>query len=69
LFNDDGSLRGAINMLIDVTKEQSDALREQAERCRRLADAMYDRQTSAVLGSMAEGFDRTATVLRADNDR
>ena len=69
LFNDDGSLHGAINMLIDVTEEQSDALHEQAERCRRLADAMYDRQTSAVLGSMAEGFDRTAAVLRADNDR
>ena len=56
-------------MLIDVTEEQSEALHEQAERCRRLALAMYDRTTSAVLGSMAEGFERTAANLRADNDR
>jgi PAS domain S-box-containing protein len=69
LFDDDGSLRGAVNMLIDVTEEQSEALHEQAERCRRLAEAMYDRQTCAVLDSMAEGFDRTATELSADNDR
>ena len=69
LFNEDGSLRGAVNMLIDVTEEQSEALHEQAERCRRLALAMYDRTTSAVLGSMAEGFERTAANLRADNDR
>jgi PAS domain S-box-containing protein len=69
LFNDDGSLRCAVNMLIDVTEEQSEALHEQAERCRRLALAMYDRGTSAVLGSMAEGFDRTAAKLCADNDR
>lgn len=68
LFNDDGSLRGAVNMLIDVTEEQSEALSDQAERCRRLAQAMYDRGTSAVLDSMAEGFDRTAAELRADND-
>src|SRR5438477_10422962 len=69
LFDDDGRLTGAVNMLIDVTEEQSEALHDQAERCRRLADAMYDRRTSAVLGTMAEGFDRTAQELRADNDR
>lgn len=69
LFNDDGSLRGAINLLIDVTEEQSEVLHEQAKRCRRLAAAMYDRDTSEVLGSMAESFARTAAVLRADNDR
>jgi PAS domain S-box-containing protein len=63
LFDADGKLTGAINMLIDVTDEQSDALHEQAERCRRLADATYDRQTSKVLGDMAEGFDRTADEL------
>lgn len=63
LFNDDGSLRGAVNMLIDVTDEQSEALHEQADRCRRLADAVYDRTTSKVLGDMALGFDRTADDL------
>lgn len=68
LFGADGALRGAVNMLIDVTEEQSEALYEQAERCRRLADAIYDRNTTAVLARMAIGFDRTAAGLRADND-
>jgi hypothetical protein len=52
-----------VNMLIDVTDEQTDALHRQAERCRRLADATYDRNTSRILGDMADGFDRTADEL------
>jgi PAS domain S-box-containing protein len=63
LFDASGELTGAVNMLIDVTDEQSEALHEQAVRCRRLADATYDRETSKVLGDMAEGFDRTADDL------
>jgi len=63
LFDEAGNLTGAVNMLIDVTDEQSEALHEQAERCRRLADATYDRETSKVLGDMAEGFDKTADEL------
>ena len=50
-------------MLIDVTAEQSDKLHEQADRCRRLAGATYDRGTSKMLGDMADGFDRTANAL------
>jgi PAS domain S-box-containing protein len=68
LFNDDGSLRGAVNMLIDVSDEQAEALQQQAERCRRLARATYDRHTSKVLGDMAIGFDKTAVALHGDND-
>ncbi|MEO5773309.1 MAG: PAS domain-containing protein [Sphingomicrobium sp.] len=64
LFADDGTLKGAINMLIDVTEEQSGALAAQADRCRRLADATYNRETSSELQSMAEGFERTARDLR-----
>jgi len=63
LFDDDGNCTGAVNMLIDVTDEQSEELHDQAERCRRLARAMYDRGTSKVLGDMAVGFDRTADEL------
>ena len=63
LFDRDGRLTGAVNMLIDVTQEQSDALHEQAERCRRLADATYDRATSKVLGEMASSFDKSADEL------
>ena len=69
MFNDDGSLAGAVNMLIDVTEEQSEALVDQASRCRRLAGVTYNRETSTVLARMADGFERTAAELSADNDR
>ena len=59
-----GKLTGAVNMLIDVSNEQAEVLAEQARRCRRLADATYDRQTSGVLAAMADGFARTAEDLR-----
>jgi PAS domain-containing protein len=63
LFDEGGKLIGAVNLLIDVTDEQSEALHEQAERCRRLADATYDRATSKVLGDMANAFAKTAGDL------
>jgi len=59
LFDEHGNFTGAVNMLIDVSDQQAEALAEQAERCRRLACATYDRQTSKVLGDMAERFDKT----------
>lgn len=63
LFHGDGSLKGAVNMLVDVTEEQCEALHRQADRCRRLAQSMYDRETSKILDNMADGFDRTADDL------
>jgi PAS domain S-box-containing protein len=63
LFDADGKLTGAVNMLIDVTDEQSEALHAQAERCRRLAGAIYNRESTSVLEGMADGFERTATEL------
>lgn len=68
LFDSDGELTGAINMLIDVTQEQTQVLHEQADRCRRLASALYSRESTIVLEKMAEGFERTAADLKADND-
>ena len=65
LFDAAGAFTGAVNLLIDVTEEQSEALHEQAERCRRLADATYDRATSKVLGEMASGFENIAGKFRA----
>ncbi len=62
-FDRYGKLRGAVNMLIDVTDEQTSVLHRQADHCRRLAQAMYDRVTSKILGDMADGFDRTADEL------
>jgi PAS domain S-box-containing protein len=64
LFDKDGRLKGAINMLIDVSEEQSAALAEQAGRCRRLARATYDREICEVLGTMAADYERTAADLR-----
>jgi PAS domain S-box-containing protein len=65
LYDSAGNFSGAVNLLVDVTEEQSEALAEQAQRCRRLADAMFTRDTKTVLNSMAERFDRTASELRA----
>jgi PAS domain S-box-containing protein len=64
LFDESGSLTGAINLMIDVTDEQSEALHEQAERCRRLADALYSRESNVVLEQMAERFEQTAAELK-----
>ena len=64
LFDENGTITGAVNMLVDVTEEQADKLHEQAERCRRLASALYTRESSTVLKTMADGFERTATELK-----
>lgn len=68
LLNEDGSIRGAVNMLIDVTEEQSESLHREADRCRRLAKSTYDRATSKVLGAMADGFDKTADELASKRE-
>jgi PAS domain S-box-containing protein len=67
LFDDDGELTGAVNVLIDVSKEQAGALAEQAERCRRLAAAVCDRHTAEVLRAMATGYANNAAALRASH--
>ena len=67
LFDDAGELTGAVNVLVDVTEEQSRVLREQAERCRRLASSLYSRESTDVLRQMAEGFERSARDLRGQN--
>jgi PAS domain S-box-containing protein len=68
LFDDLGNITGAINMLVDVSDEQADVLHDQAERCRRLASALYTRESNIVLKHMADCFERTAADLKADND-
>lgn len=64
LFDDDGKLTGAVNLLIDVSAEQAGVLADQAKRCRRLADATYDRQTSGVLTAMADQYAASAEQLK-----
>jgi len=66
LFDGEGNLSGAINMLIDISEEQTEALKEQAARCRRLARSTNDRQTADILKSMASGYEETAASLACD---
>ena len=66
LFNQAGELSGAINMLVDVSDEQADALSEQAARCRRLANSTDDTAARNILRTMAKGYDDSAASLRHD---
>jgi PAS domain S-box-containing protein len=63
LFDRDGNFTGAVNLLLDVTDEQAEALNVEAERCRRLADATFNREVADILGTMAEGYERTSGEL------
>ena len=64
MFDRSGSLKGAINLLIDISDEQAEALHEQAVRCRRLANATDDESARGILRSMAAGYDQSAAALR-----
>ena len=65
IFDRDGELRGAINILIDISVEQAEALKEQAARCRRLANSTDDLSAREILRSMATGYDESADSLRS----
>ena len=66
LFDAQGAMTGAVNLLIDVTEEQSETLHEQADRCRRLASALYSRKSTVVLEQMADRFEQTAAELEGN---
>lgn len=63
LFDKAGTLTGAINILIDISDEQADALKQQAARCRRLANSTDDVSAREILRSMANGYDQSANSL------
>jgi PAS domain S-box-containing protein len=64
IFDDDGNLAGAVNMLIDVTdRRRADELREQAARCRRLSSSVLDRCTLDALEAMAREYEEEAAKL------
>ena len=67
MLDKSGILKGAINLLIDISDEQAEALREQAVRCRRLANATDDESARSILRSMAAGYDQSAAALRHDD--
>ena len=66
LFDPEGNLVGAVNMLIDVTENRQQArfLHDQAGRCRQLAGASVDQQTVETLTLMAAKYDEHALKLR-----
>jgi len=64
LFDEDGNLAGAINLLIDVSEEQAHVLDDQAARCRRLGQSMTDPNVSEMLSAMARNYAETAETLR-----
>jgi PAS domain-containing protein len=63
LFDESGDLKGAVNILIDVSAAQGRELLVQADRCRRLSKSVTDGRASRVLDDMAIGYERTAASL------
>jgi PAS domain-containing protein len=64
IFDGEGVLIGAINLLMDVSdKRQADALRAQARRCRRLAQSIMDQRTIDTLLLMANEYEEKAGTL------
>jgi hypothetical protein len=64
IFRDDGSLRCAVNILIDVTDlRQADALRVQARKCRHHARWIGDEQAARALGQLADEYEAKAAEL------
>lgn len=66
IFDDEGGFLGAVNILVDVTGEkQAGLLLVQAERCRRLAFSVGDRQTAETLTQLAAEYEAKAGKLHA----
>ena len=65
--DESGAPAGAVNILIDVTDaRQANALKVQAQRCRRLARSVSDPQTVKTLTLMAADYeDKARTLARA----
>lgn len=62
-----GTLSGAVNILIDVTdRRQAGALKAQAQRCRRLAQSVTDSRTVMTLTQMAAEYEAQARELTAN---
>ena len=61
LFDGAGELKGAVNLLLDVTEQRPPAyLQEQAEQCRRLAASCTDLAMAETLARMAAKYDEQA---------
>lgn len=68
LFDEEGALLGAVNLLLDVTDNpEADQLEAQADRCLRLAKHIDDQATISTLRQMADDYKEQAQALRRPN--
>ena len=68
LFDDEGCLAGAVNLLLDVTEQRKpEYLRQQAKRCLRLAAACTDRKIAETMALMAAKYEEQSLKLRRLN--
>lgn len=67
IFDREGEMVGAVNLLMDVTEQRrAEALRAEAARCRRLANAISHAETVVTLRAMAAEYDeKSAQITRA----
>ena len=64
IFDEDGNLRCAVNMLIDLSdRRQSELLRVQAAKCRWHARSIGDERAATALTKLAEEYDAKANDL------
>jgi len=64
LFDGDGNLAGAVNLLLDVSEQRkSGYLQDQAEQCRRLAATVDDRASAETLALMAAKYDEQSLKM------
>jgi len=63
-FDADGNMGGAVNLLLDITRQRGPGyLREQANKCRRLAGSVNDIASAETLSLMAAKYDAQALKL------
>lgn len=68
LLDKSGEMVGAINLLVDVTEQRHvEALRSQAERCRRLAKGIDDARIVDTLTGMAADYEAQAAAILTAN--
>jgi PAS domain-containing protein len=68
VFDDDGELLGAVNILVDLSQEdQAKHLSGQASKCRRLARSIADARTAETLRLMAAEYEEKVRELRRPN--
>jgi PAS domain S-box-containing protein len=63
-YDAEGNMAGAVNLLLDISRHRGpEHLREQAEKCRRLARSLTDVAAAETLNLMAAKYDAQALKL------